>query len=143
MDLSVLGCTIPIDVPAGGGLDYCRKYPGLVLGHFGDEVVGVLRFYDHQNRDISDQVDCASDPLPCLGCQYIDVTGFDGDQLVVPLKDCSADQVVREQVFLTESDRITWIIRVDGEEMTRVVFNRSSRPVMAAEKSCSCDREDK
>lgn len=125
LNTQALGCK--------GSKEECTVYPELILGHFGEEVVGVVRYFDDPKR--KDESACDR----CGGCQSIEENDFDGETLFFRFKPCEGSHY--NQRIDTDGTSVTWkVIDAAGETVQTLEFVKSSRRPTSAEKVCGCEQ---
>ena len=135
IDTVPLGC-IPGRMDAESGQPIpCEKYVELSLGHFGREVVGVLRFYDNEER--FDPTRCTADNR--CACQWIEGR-FENDQLQFKLQDCEGRRYLT-RFAVDSSSELTWELRTfDGALLTEHKLIRRPGNLNSADKTCECEQ---
>lgn len=102
----LLGCT----VGDNESTETCERWLELNLGHFGEQVVGTLRFYDSPNRIEQKQSVCSATNR--CACQYIDAR-LRNDELIFEYSDCAG--TVRDGLIrVIGSSELEWVIDSDA-----------------------------
>ncbi len=123
LDTRGLGCE--------GSEAECTVYPELIFGHFGEEVVGVIRYFEDAKRH--DEMTCTQ----CGGCQSIAENDFDGEELIFRYKPCKGQNY--NQKIVTDSTTVTWsVLNEKGDLVQTLEFTKSSHRPNSAEKVCTC-----
>ena len=114
----------PVDEDSGQ--QGCTKWLELNLGHFGEDVVGSLRFFDTAAR--LQQTIC-TETTRC-SCGYVQGR-FANDKLILTHRDCTGDRVVETTIRVVSSSELQW--ELPGETVKLVP---SDRPVTGLDKEC-------
>ena len=129
LDTRFLGCT--------GDEATCRRWIELNLGHFGEDVVGTLVFFDDRLR-VRDTRTCTDETFGC-SCRYVSGTYADGTaSLSVDGGTCAPEPEKRLELHVTlrvEDDTLVWVEapEVEGEP---VRLERGPRGPTPSDKVC-------
>lgn len=128
---AALQCTQEFDEENNLVVDCERKWIELNLGHFGEQVVGTLRFYESPNRSNATRTKCTTKNQCC--CQYIDARLRADAIRDFTWKDCAGD-LHEGTISVVDNSTLRWTIgQGDARQTVTLVGSGQST---ADDKSC-------
>ncbi len=131
-DATLAGCEPVVD--SDGVTVDCGKWIELNLGHFGEQVVGTIRYYDRPNRVAAHETSCSQ-----CQCQYINAR-FKNNRLTFSYLDCHGKNP-REAVIRVEGSKLIWVLDPADEENTTIDLVQSGHLPTSRDKVCNACTE--